>query len=1202
MDSVAPSAVIAITSITTDSGTSATDYITNDQTLVFNGTLGAALATGEKAQISLNGGTTWLDSSVTGTTWSYDNQATNLAEGSYNVQVRVIDAAGNVGTTASQSVVVDLTPPSALTTIAITSISSDSGVSTTDYITNDKTLVFNGSLGAALAASERAQISLNGGTTWLNSSVTGTTWSYDNQATNLADGTYNVLVRVIDVAGNVGQTASQNVVVDTTPPSATVVISNYTDDYGSSTGNFGTATVTDDHKPVLNGTISAAPGVNEVVRIYADSVMVGTATVVGTNWSFNLPGLSEGAHTFMARVEDLAGNLGASSTNFTLTEDYSFLVTSQTTTDTTPLVTGTMPFPLSDGEYIQVVINGVTYSSANGGVVVDPDNQTWYVQTPAGNALALGTYQVAATVYSSLGAVLAADDTVGELIVGAISATTVNGDTAAIAGPGMAVGDVNNDGRFDYFNGNTSTSSGGDINFGSATTSWDASSFINFDFYNYGNDISPVNTLGRVSAVNFLDFDRSGNLSIMLEDSALANNVHFYKNSGGVLQQTNYSPASVSSGAGYLWGGQVGLDLDNDGFIDLLHGDKAGDSSYYSINNKSGSFTSYDTSNTNGVDGGSFGRFGADVGAFDFNGDGRVDLAGQLANVSGGGWGDANDLTVLFTGSDGSSALRAGVIGNPYAVTANVLAVKTTSSITDFQAGAQTMNFADFNGDGNLDLFIGQNVSSLATSMVYTGNGSGGFAGSALSGSTLVGGVSVNTDWNADGKLDVFEFADNGANGPTLATNTTYEYWQNTTATAGGTPTFVRTAMTVTDVPTATSIIGAAVADFNYDGAQDLVINANGADVLRLNTNVVADGTSLHLKIVNPNGYNTYVSQNVKLYNEAGTLVATSVINGQYGYGTTDSRGIVDFYGLNANETYTAVLVKAGITGIDGGLGSIGGEALGGVVASGVNTTWDDLKAGPASSGYVLSAEATTGNNNGTFVGTGYNDTFFASAGTDTYRGAGGSTFVSGERLWSSSGGMDVVDFTTAGNTGVTVNLSNAAAQNTGYNTATFASIEGLKGGNGVDSFTDSSADNQFEGRGGNDTFQLVNGGHDTLIYNLLTSANATGGNGTDTVVGFKVGTFEATPNSDRIDLRQLLVGYTADADGAAHYVNGTATIDVGETIQNYLSTTNSGGNTTLSIDRDGTAGTYAPTQLLTMTGVTTDLAKLLANHQITLV
>ncbi|RFD33204.1 hypothetical protein CER19_03565, partial [Pseudomonas sp. GL93] len=222
IDGAVSSAAIAITSISVDSGANTSDYITSDNTLVFNGTLGAALAADEKAQISLDGGATWLDSTVSGTTWSYDNQAAILADGTYNVQVRVIDTAGNVGQTASQSVEVNGGVPSAA--IAITSITTDSGASATDYITNDNTLVFNGTLGAALAADEKAQISLDGGATWLDSTVSGTTWSYDNQAATLADGTYNVQVRVIDTAGNVGQSASQNVVIDGVVSTAAIAI------------------------------------------------------------------------------------------------------------------------------------------------------------------------------------------------------------------------------------------------------------------------------------------------------------------------------------------------------------------------------------------------------------------------------------------------------------------------------------------------------------------------------------------------------------------------------------------------------------------------------------------------------------------------------------------------------------------------------------------------------------------------------------------------------------------------------------------------------------------------------------------------------------------------------------------------------------------------------------------------------------------
>ncbi|RFD23937.1 hypothetical protein CER19_27810, partial [Pseudomonas sp. GL93] len=250
--------------------------------MVFNGTLGAALAADEKAQISLDGGATWLDSTVSGTTWSYDNQAATLADGTYNAQVRVIDTAGNVGQTASQSVTVDGVVSTAA--IAITSITTDSGASATDYITNDNTLVFNGTLGAALAADEKAQISLDGGVTWLDSTVSGTTWSYDNQAATLADGTYNVQVRVIDTAGNVGQTASQSVVIDGAVSTAAIAITSITTDSGASATDY----ITSDNTLVFNGTLGAALAADEKAQISLDGGVTWLdSTVSGTTWSYD---------------------------------------------------------------------------------------------------------------------------------------------------------------------------------------------------------------------------------------------------------------------------------------------------------------------------------------------------------------------------------------------------------------------------------------------------------------------------------------------------------------------------------------------------------------------------------------------------------------------------------------------------------------------------------------------------------------------------------------------------------------------------------------------------------------------------------------------------------------------------------------------------------------------------------------------------
>ena len=124
VDAVAPTALVAISSITTDTGTSSTDFITSDTTLTVagtNGTLGSA----EKVQISTNG-TTWSDVTVaTSTSWTYTDPTTRTS--SFTYQIRVIDTAGNVGNTASQAITIDTTATNAPT---ITSVTDDVGTIT----------------------------------------------------------------------------------------------------------------------------------------------------------------------------------------------------------------------------------------------------------------------------------------------------------------------------------------------------------------------------------------------------------------------------------------------------------------------------------------------------------------------------------------------------------------------------------------------------------------------------------------------------------------------------------------------------------------------------------------------------------------------------------------------------------------------------------------------------------------------------------------------------------------------------------------------------------------------------------------------------------------------------------------------------------------------------------------------------------------
>ncbi|WP_414925506.1 hypothetical protein, partial [Pseudomonas zeae] len=84
---------------------------------------------------------------------------TVLADASYIVQARVIDTAGNRSPLATQTVTVDTSLPSAGIIPAFGSITLDLGISASDFITRDRTLLFNGTLTAPLSSDETLQFS-----------------------------------------------------------------------------------------------------------------------------------------------------------------------------------------------------------------------------------------------------------------------------------------------------------------------------------------------------------------------------------------------------------------------------------------------------------------------------------------------------------------------------------------------------------------------------------------------------------------------------------------------------------------------------------------------------------------------------------------------------------------------------------------------------------------------------------------------------------------------------------------------------------------------------------------------------------------------------------------------------------------------------------------------------------------------------------
>ncbi|RDK83024.1 Ig-like domain-containing protein, partial [Enterobacillus tribolii] len=1212
--------------------------------------------------------------------WTPENA---LDDGQHKFSTTVTDAAGNTSApTDDVNITVDTQAPEIV--LSIDGYYDDVGTNTglilgSGTSTDDTSPILKGSWTGELLATESIRIYQDGvllGTATLDRGHQ--TWTL--AITGLENTkTYKFTAAAIDAAGNeTGQTSEFLLTIDQDPPTQTVTITSYTDDVGLVTGNMGNNTSTDDRQPVLNGEIKGNPlDEGDEVRIYDTGTgqMLGTATVsAGNSWSFKLPALNDDTtYSFRAVVADKAGNEGTPSGNFVITIDLNVVVNTQDTLDTTPIVSGYTGFEIQEGEYVVVTINGQSYSSQNGDVVVDPRNNTWYVQIPDDKALSVGTYDVQAVLYSKDGVKITTDDTLNELKVSATPQVTVGAGGGDPNQKATAV-TLSEDGVWRIHTNQsmldstaTSSSSLGDF----STTKLVSNSGTGYAANNY------------VQNATFVDYNRDGLMDLFTVDSNYDDGQQMFYYNGSIYkgyqvgaftnapQTGEFAGNANTDNSANTWswyGGIIAIDKDGDGYVDIINGDqtpndsaiRGGYGSQIVLNNdgtvagmtKDGTFaTDYASNAAHRPIGLDQSQPDMELSGVDLNNDGIVDFVMHSQNIVADGSRIEVDGKVSISTNQSRLVVVSGNNKGSWDVSQIVDNVFQRGSDDDPGIGnGVAMTWADFNGDGYMDLFLGRGSASTTAataagnsagehaSRIYFNDGTGKLvyddpnndgignptaAGMYTFNDNLAGGASIALDWNHDGKIDVIELPGMSAGvGGLNAASATGPVNLYTNTSVNGTTSFNTSNMltqvgksTLGGSTTAVQVTGGIAVDVDWDGDRDLLVfTTNGVTTYIENKNQVEYGTAIHLRILDGEGINSLYGNTVQLIDEAtGKVVATQMINPQSGNQTNDSSALVDFYGLDASKTYSAVVLRSS----GGEVANVGGVATAGTNAVQiVNSSWGGLKAGAANSAYVLTAESETnvanastngGTNKSGIVGTGYNDTFFATLGNDIYNGGGGTETVSGVKSWSNTGGLDIVDYKLAGNAALTIDLSKTGMQSTGFGSAQFVNIEGIAGGGGNDTFTGNAANNYFEGRGGNDTFYLDNdkkgGGQDTLMYKVQKGMerDGAGGNGHDTAHGFFIGTVEATKGADIIDVSDLLIGYMADADGAAHYINGVATIDANDPITQYLSVAYNGKDTILSIDRDGSGSGYSSTELLTLVDTEVDLATLLANHQIVL-
>jgi hypothetical protein len=303
--------VVTIDSITDDTGSSDSDYITNDNTLLVQGTYDNQ--SDNTLSITVNG--TSYDATINGNNWEVNLQNTILNDGAHDIIATITDTLGNSVST-SQTITIDTNHSNTGdATISLDTISGDNVINKTEAETSS--VVISGTTTAA----DGAIVSILVGNSLLaNVTVTNGVYSYPVTAgifSSYSDGDYTVTVEVAsDSAGNIAS-ASQNVTLDShlngtdVNNGNIVTIDSITEDTGSSDSDY----ITNDNTLLVQGTYDNSGGNTLEVTIAGKTYF---PTVNGTTWEVTLDPLTDGDNTLSVVLSDTAGNTETITKNITI--------------------------------------------------------------------------------------------------------------------------------------------------------------------------------------------------------------------------------------------------------------------------------------------------------------------------------------------------------------------------------------------------------------------------------------------------------------------------------------------------------------------------------------------------------------------------------------------------------------------------------------------------------------------------------------------------------------------------------------------------------------------------------------------------------------------------------------------------------------------------------------------------------------------
>ncbi|EWH09365.1 fibronectin type III domain protein, partial [Catenovulum agarivorans DS-2] len=230
---------------------------------------------------------------------------TDLSAGNYAVCVQTSDGSASYQEVFTITVNDDVAPDAPSTPDL--DAGSDTGLSSTDNVTNNTTLTLSGTAESGSTVTLYSD-QVDGGTTVIGTgTATGGNWQITTTA--LASGiTHSITAKATDASSNESSSSSGlNVTIDTVAPSApsTPDLSAATD-----TGDSNTDNLTNDTTPTFTG---SGPNGGAITLISSVDGTIGSGIADHGSWSITSSTLTAGVHTITARSTDTAGNTADSS-------------------------------------------------------------------------------------------------------------------------------------------------------------------------------------------------------------------------------------------------------------------------------------------------------------------------------------------------------------------------------------------------------------------------------------------------------------------------------------------------------------------------------------------------------------------------------------------------------------------------------------------------------------------------------------------------------------------------------------------------------------------------------------------------------------------------------------------------------------------------------------------------------------------------